>query len=228
MIPYDPNAALIGLHIPKTAGTSFRIVLDQWFPGDTLLLHYRTDETLPRKHTLRGGVCVYGHFNAFRQFGVADYYPEASQFFCFLREPFARFISLWRYLAPYGDPSDAVAFERWLILRGEEQLAGANIHSFFWYFPAHMQKSSLLNEKFIFVGLFERLQQSVDSLAARLGKPTIEIPHVNASRGVAARFEPFRPAFERYFADEMAFYETAKAVNAEMVASHAGVLVRPA
>ena len=41
MIPYDPSQPLVSLHIPKTGGTSFTKVLEQWF-GDRIYLHIQT------------------------------------------------------------------------------------------------------------------------------------------------------------------------------------------
>jgi len=219
MIAYDPSQPLIGLHVPKTAGNSIRSILENWYPGRKLLLHYRQGDELPVKHELQGGLCVYGHFNACRKFGVLDYYPEVRQFFCFLREPYARFVSQWLYLNPNGEKHDRIAFERWLALRAEEQLAGINTYSFVWHFPALPTATSIdsmFDEMFVFIGIFERLQQSVDSLALALQKETTNISHINISERVAADFETFRPIFEKHFVDELQIYEVALAANAEM------------
>ena len=40
---YDPRRPLFSLHVPKTAGTSFRNDLETWF-GEDLALHYRGDQ----------------------------------------------------------------------------------------------------------------------------------------------------------------------------------------
>lgn len=40
MKQYDRNKPLFAIHIPKTAGTSFRAILKAWY-GKKLLLHYR-------------------------------------------------------------------------------------------------------------------------------------------------------------------------------------------
>lgn len=219
MIRYDPGQPLIGLHVPKTAGTSFGWVLEQWFPGESLLRHYRKGEMPPVRHDLQGGACVYGHFNAFRKFGVQDYYPEARQFFCFLREPYARFVSQWLYLNPNGEKDDPIAFERWLNLRAEEQRAGLNSYSFIWHFPVlpgTMPVEAMFDEYFVFVGLVERLQQSVDALATALQKPSLAAPRVNVSERPPIEFEAYRSIFERSFSDEIEIYQKAAAANDEM------------
>jgi hypothetical protein len=225
MITYDPGQPLIGLHIPKTAGTSFGWVLEQWFPGESLLKHYRKGETLPVLHELRGGVCVYGHFNAFRKFGVHDYYPKARQYFCFLREPYARFVSQWLYLDPNGEKDDPRAFERWLAVRSEEQRAGINSYSFIWHFPVlprTMPAEVMFDEYFVFVGLVERLQRSVDALAAALHKPRLAAPRVNVSERPPIDFEAYRSVFERSFSDEVEIYQKAVVANDEMTAALIG------
>ena len=218
MIAYDAALPLIGLHLPKTAGTSLRWALERWFPAPRLKLHYRIEGEPPPKHDLRGGDCVYGHFNATGRIGVSDYYPDAAQFFCFLREPFDRFVSQWRFLQPFGDPADLLGFERWLLIRGDEQRDGVNRHSFVWHLPAKpgtQPIEPLLRERFVFVGLCERLQSSLDGLAATLGQESVPAPRLNVTQAATANFERFRPAFERLFADEMEIYAAGAKANGE-------------
>jgi hypothetical protein len=88
MRKYITEKPLFSIHIPKTAGTSFQKILKCWF-GDDLYLHYFDEKNnkMPEKYILKSGLCIHGHFNKKRGFGVFDYYPEADQFITIIRDP---------------------------------------------------------------------------------------------------------------------------------------------
>jgi hypothetical protein len=97
MKKYDSKKPLISIHIPKCAGNSFVITLRKWFK-ENLYLHYFDEKNnkAPQRYNLKAGIlsrkfkkgiCVHGHFNNERNFGVRDYYPEADQFITILRDP---------------------------------------------------------------------------------------------------------------------------------------------
>jgi len=46
---YDPSRALFSLHVPKTAGTSFRNDLEAWFGRANMAFHYRGDQGEPAR-----------------------------------------------------------------------------------------------------------------------------------------------------------------------------------
>ncbi|MCB0515832.1 MAG: sulfotransferase family 2 domain-containing protein [Bacteroidetes bacterium] len=105
MIHYNPNDILISIHIPKCGGTSLDAILQKWF-GLGLHRHYFNTRSgaLPEKArlktwwgSLRKGVCVHGHFNARKAYGVFDYYPQAKQFITVLRDPLEHLISTYYY-----------------------------------------------------------------------------------------------------------------------------------
>ncbi len=124
---YDPSKLLISLHVPKTAGTSFCTTLKSWFGEDRLRLHYRGADADPVRHAGIGAqACVHGHFNRVRGIGALAYYPEAQQFITFLRDPFSRFVSQWRYLhfqrrsgLPVPALDDNPTFGQWFDLRAK-------------------------------------------------------------------------------------------------------------
>lgn len=101
MIAYNPSQPLIGLHVPKCAGSSMKPVLRRWF-GRQLYWHYFDERAnrVPQRFQsgpvrrlvgsmLGRGFCIYGHFNRARGFGIEDYYPDARQFFTIVRDPLA-------------------------------------------------------------------------------------------------------------------------------------------
>lgn len=93
------------LHVPKTGGTSVMRIFRAWF-GEGFLSHYfdRGTNSMPTRHDLATAhrperpVVVYGHFNASRGFGVADYYPQVKQFVTIVRDPFERAVSGYFYV----------------------------------------------------------------------------------------------------------------------------------
>lgn len=229
MISYDPQSAVISLHIPKTGGTSVRQLLEAWFPDGRLLPHYYRADTgeLPAKHALTGGYCVHGHFNTARGFGVDAYYPDGKQFIAFLREPFDRFLSNWFFMnvrkrngvrVPFldGDPD----FATFLHDCAEKQAQGKNALSVHWYFPdPHTPEliGDIMDRRFIFLGIMERLQPSIDALAIRLGKQPLQIAHLNATARTEHEFNAWRPFYEKNFGVEFDIYEKALARNAELI-----------
>lgn len=227
MLVYDPTRPLVSLHLPKTGGTSFRQVLQTWFPEGTLHLHYSLNGQRPERHDLKAGDCVHGHFNGARGFGVWHYDPEARQCIAFFREPFDLFLSYWFFIRkqqalghPVKDLEDDPSFEVWLLRRAADQAEGHNRHSFVWQMPVAPGTEDLdrlLDERFVFVGIMERYEESVTALARLLGRPLIDLPHVNTTER-DSDFNAWRRIYERWFPDEYDIYEKARARNAALIA----------
>jgi hypothetical protein len=227
MLTYDPAAPLLSLHVPKTGGTSLREVLAAWFPNGRLIFHYRDGAALPSRHSLKGPVCVHGHFNGSRGIGAWQYYPNVSQHIIFLRDPFDRFLSQWFYLNkrkrggfPEPDLVDDPSFELWLHRRAEEQAKGRNSFSFIWHMPVPpgtVDLDKVFDSHFVFVGIMERFAESLRGLAAALGKPPLSPPHINITER-DADFAHWQRVYEKHFADEYELYEKACAHNAAALA----------
>ena len=111
MMTYDKSNPLISLHIPKCAGQSFQAVMRAWF-GKNLATHYygESKQRMPKKirtkkrfsNQYRTGLCIYGHFNNSRGFGVKDYYPEIDQFITVVRDPLETAASSYYYFRKVG------------------------------------------------------------------------------------------------------------------------------
>lgn len=217
MRPYDPTRPLIGLHIPKCAGSSMKQVLSTWF-GWRLHWHYfdeRANRMPARPHLLRRllgaltqrGPCIYGHFNRARGFGIEEYYPDAEQFFTVLRDPLAVVCS--RYFAAKqqgarcvraGQPAPIA--DRYPSL---DAFIAANLTRPFLvnYLPSPLTLAAygeIFATRFVYVGVAEDLPTSIAQLAVRLGFTSPPTPHANTSRhdetldpALAAAFEQSRP-----------------------------------
>ncbi len=241
--PYDPAEPLFSLHVPKTAGTSLRLSLQTWFPKDRLLLHYQDTTTLemPKRHDVRGPVCIHGHFEAARGYGVDAYYPEARQFMVFLRDPFERAVSLYSFIRMHQERradmglldrmfkrkplsgAGFMPFEDWIPFLLAEQAEGRGT-TYPWFLPGAPDIEAVqraMTERFVFVGITENYERSLDALAAMLGKKKTTARFVNRTSRPAQDFERWRADHVAAFPEEYALYDTAVRLNRTCLATYA-------
>jgi len=228
MKAYDPNLPLFSLHIPKCGGTSLLRPLRKWFWRWRVIEHYpKKGEPPPAAVPVRGKMCVHGHFISRRDRGVLQIYPHAEQFITFLREPFDRYLSLWYFLPKLAEqrgdtewlkarPDFATALRR----RARQQQAHRNPESLVWFLPQPLDIAEVgeqMDRSYVFVGIMERYQDSLNALASALGKRRIKIPHLNRTEREANEYESWRPFYRRHFADEYVVYEAALKRNDELL-----------
>jgi hypothetical protein len=231
---YDPEKLLISLHIPKTAGSSLRAALTGWF-GDKLALHYRGARgEPPALADVRPGMCIHGHFNRLRGIGALQFYPQASQFIVFLRNPFDRFVSQWRYLhfqrrqgILTPELERAPDFTAWLDARRRAAEAGEDPFSFLAQLPTSVRdarEAAELFGRFLFVGVVEHYGASLAALGKVLARPEQPPIRVNAATDAFRQGDPsddmagFRAAHERAFPFEYEVYEAGRRRAAEAAA----------
>ena len=214
MIPYDPSQRLVSLHIPKTGGTSFTKVLEQWF-GDRIYLHYPDLPHLTRLAPNQPGLLAHGHFNIDKAMGLKDSYPDANQFMTVMRDPFERMISLWLYLNRQTRSGHTSAidgfrsFDHWFGTLEEQAAINPGGTGFLRNFPKPVTAQNaahVFDDQFVAVGLTHRLQETVDRFAERLGKPRLIVGQENVSTDAAQPFAHWRAAHERAFPLEHAVY----------------------
>lgn len=177
MREFDPRKALIFIHIPKTAGTAVRKVMDQWF-ADQIHEHYYNERKSrmpiktrlkPRKFWKKPPV-IYGHFNRNRGFGVEDYYPDATQFLTILRDPFETVVSGYFYVRKTSDEWIDQSRVPTQSLEDHLRTAEPNILN---HFPRRMTAENykdIIEEMFIDIGITESLGPSLQKMAGKLGK----------------------------------------------------------
>jgi len=216
MKQYDPDKPLISIHVPKCAGSSFSSVLKKWF-GRGYLPHYYNEKACkpPKAHSLstgifrkspRRGVCIHGHFNNERNFGVNDYYPDCDQLIAVLRDPFEVHLSNYFYViqearrkrsgALRSGQSHPIIANGWNLEEFLQQRQRSHILQFL---PPNITLENyreLLEERFLFIGVSEKLQSTVDSLSGLLGFPGVRVQSQNASTWTEEIPEGARERFE--------------------------------
>lgn len=226
MKTYDKKQPLLAIHIPKCGGSSLKSVFEEWYDSN-LLEHYFDEKRaqMPKKHRLRKrfskkyleNICIYGHFNGNRAFGVDDYYPEIKQAVTFLRDPLEIALSVFHYNQRLskegGNYRDGKIRE--ITNNIDEFLKNGN--SYIKYFlPREMTAENVdyfFENYFIHVGVMEHFQKSVDILAEKLNKPKIIVSHQNISERLQTPSESSIEEFKSRCTFEYMLYEKALAAN---------------
>jgi hypothetical protein len=208
MRAYDPNRALISLHIPKCGGQSLREVLAGWFQERFFIHYFQQRRALPPRHELEPGVCIHGHFNRTRGFGALDYYPKADQFIAVLRHPLEAAVSNYFHWKTKARAKQLATGA----LREGDAHDYSDINDFFRkrpktnlldFLPWELSAGDfrdLMDAHFVWIGSTETLQADVDVLARLLGFPPAVIGRINAS----PRDENLDPELRRAFLRENA------------------------
>lgn len=227
MKTYDPKKTLISIHIPKCAGSSFSKILEAWFKGG-FLPHYHNEkrDEPPRKHNLYTGsivkklrpdLCIHGHFNNNRGNGVRDYYPEVDQFITILRDPFDIHLSTYFYVRREAQSQGGGAYKSGKQHRILEN--GLNLENYLRevkksyicnFLPSDITLDNyqqILETQFLSIGISERLQNSVDLLAQKLGFSSITVPQANISEWTESLPDGAREEFEENNPLEMSIYK---------------------
>jgi len=221
---YENNKPLISIHIPKCAGTSFTSVLSQWF-GKKLYRHYFNEQnkTMPKRYNLKKGIlrkinkkglCIHGHFANNRKFGAQDYYPEVDQFITIIRNPFDIALSNYFYIKKQGqqrfrDGEKLIAQQQFHDLRDYLNQRNSYIMNFMPYQMNINNYKEILEKYFIYIGITEDLQTSVNILATKLGFTTQSISKKNISSHNEDYPESFRDEYKYNHPLEYAIYDYA-------------------
>ena len=225
---YDRNKPLAFIHIPKTAGSSLKEVLTQWFSDGLRSVYFNEKENRPpEKIELKDtagrflpDLCVIGHFNRSRNMGIEQCCPEIDQYVTFLRDPFEAHLSNYFYVRTLAKENRAFRngkvhpiIEKNMSLR--DFLENYKKSFFLDFLPAEIDENNfrdVLQEKFIFIGLVETYNESLIQMAKILEKRIDEFVHINKSerRESIADIEGYRQEFYRNNALVKSIYDFVK------------------
>jgi len=221
MIKYNKEIPLIYIHVPKCAGISVKRQFEEWF-GNRLIKSYPDERkgSYPKKRRLKKiftgryieGVCVYGHFNSNRGFGVSDLYPEVKQFVSIIRDPAEVVVSNYYYLKKVG--------EEWV---DQSRIPKSNLESYVEkcdinylnHFPEGIREDNIghyIDKYFVYIGIAEDLQFSLKRLAVNLNlQEPKKIGYLNRTkRGSNIDYDYVRKVVRQRFSLEYDFYEYVK------------------
>ncbi|MBK5966109.1 hypothetical protein CCR95_18995 [Thiocystis minor] len=214
---------LISLHLPKTAGTSLRHVLEQRFQTGLLADYADRPLITPRPHRewqalraawhlQRTGLpppvrCVHGHFLPLKY----RWLDSAPVFATWLRDPVERLISHYHYWMTATDPRALPALQRRVV---EQQWSLERFclsrelrdlyHQFLFGFPVR---------RFAFIGLVERMEADFAVFERRfLGEAgRLALPQVNVGRAaIGTRYlqeGPLRRRIEAFHRRDVELYQ---------------------
>lgn len=205
MKKYDADLPLIFIHVPKTAGASVRRIVMRWF-GPGYIPHYYDERAGVRperdvRFDNHGDtpVCVYGHFNRHRGFGVEDNYPDAKQFVTILRDPFEMAISEYYFTRKVGHDWKDQSRVPGKGLRDHLLVSRPNMLNHFPRPVSFENYRDIIDEFFVEIGFTEALTPSLSRIAARLGVSfdPADLEHINKTErdDQVGAVQEFRSAF---------------------------------
>ncbi len=182
---------LIGVHIPKSGGTSIRSVLTTHF-DNTLFSIYgempfkdpleirqqkvKNQALVETGESFQGCNCLYGHFLPYRFLIYSE--QRDVQFFTWFRHPVSRLISHYFHIIQHNAKSNRPFFKKILIEKWSlEQFLFAEemqnfISQYLWLFPI---------EKFSFIGISEYMESDFQIFCSRFLDCSYDIPKLNVN-----------------------------------------------
>jgi hypothetical protein len=212
---------LISVHIPKTAGTSFRHSLQDHF-GEGLVVKYgekpfntavhernlkAVSAALDHLHKDFSGVsCIHGHYLPVQYLLLSNTRPVS--FVTWMRNPVERLVSdyyhtLKNYSSDAPPLQKQIIAEKWTLEKYCTCEKLKNVYSqFFWGFPL---------ENFDFIGITEYYNADFEFFRNKFLNPSVPAYHENVNTGYKRKKldAGLRKTIESFHAADMMLYERA-------------------
>jgi hypothetical protein len=221
---YNPKTPVIVSHVCPRAHELIKPVLDHWF-GDghrEIVIDEFTDAGEIVRSLTRGSgkwkksvKCVSAVFDQSFSMGVPECLPADHQLVSFVCDPFTLAVDEYQRQSQQSDfwhrgqriefsqrfPTLDAFLDRypnWLYDRLPQNLTLANL-------------SEKMGDEFLFVGVLETLQESVDQLAQTIGQPTMKLTTSWNDGETVVGSESQRQKFYAHYPRPKAIYDFAKA-----------------
>ncbi len=165
----------------KCGGTSLTKSLGNWF--SMVYDHYRDLNKINQYkknrydiNKLNSETCLVGHFN-YEGIYLFQRYPEILddsnniKAFTFIRNPLSFYVSLYYYSRHFGRTDNTL-----------EEYIDSNQNLLAYYLPCDEDNYREVLDKYFFIGITEKMQESVDKLAKIIKKRKISVSSVNKSK----------------------------------------------
>ncbi|MGM0876127.1 MAG: sulfotransferase family 2 domain-containing protein [Bacillota bacterium] len=176
---------LIFLHIPKTAGTSLRKIVERQYRLNEIVSFYgyeSLENQLSKysRENLRRKKCVLGHF----RYGIHSHFSKPYTYITMLRDPIESLISLYYFV--HQNPNLPM-YEQVKNKTFEEFISNENVHNrLTWYLagegPSNLQKAIENLKDFHFVGITEMFDESVFLMKKKFGWNNVNYEKLNVTK----------------------------------------------
>ena len=216
----EPHQKLIFLHIPKTAGTSVRAIVEQEYPKDACVQVYTNSPEF--YETIREAVAkakaLYGH----TFYGIHEWFDIDVRYIAFVRNPIHRVISFYNHQLldknslHYEEVHDRGMTIRDMLHAGSSlEMNNLMVRIISGYGGTDITDDTALwdnaianiERHFEFVGLTERMPESVNILAQRLGWGRHRIPRLNITPSCPEIDAATRATIKEYNRLDLMLYE---------------------
>jgi len=175
--------AVFFLHVPKTAGTSLRRIFEHHYPPPELVLLYppfnEADLVRVRQELRHGGKVVYGHLTV----AIRDALGVPGKFVTLLRHPVDRVVSYFRHNLGHANAEHHEVAKSGITLADfvDQRVTHETNNHMTRILAGHPGREPLdddrvleralhnLENEFLFVGLAERFEESLQLMHDRLG-----------------------------------------------------------
>ena len=213
-------------HIPKCAGTSFIRLLARWF-GDE---YHRTNKLdkekrgMPKVKTknwlgqwIPKVKVIHAHFDQGRGYGLPEYYPDIPQYMALYRDPFDIVVSMYFFAKGKSEQGEFFYNGEQIDIRTQYPSIEHYVNDYPGWLYNHLPQdvtlenySTKIHEKFVYIGLLEDLQTSLDRMAEIFGKPREKLPLRNTSEYSEKVPETLRNRFYDEHPLLLAYYNVAR------------------
>lgn len=175
---YSKDTVYVFHHMPKCGGTSLIQILNKWF---VVVRDYRKDwssshPSIININKLRSAHCLVGHWELPGIY-LEERYPEVFSnerynVFTFLRDPLKHSLSLYRY-EKENNRTDITNIEEHFKIRPNYMATILN---------ANKNNYREVIDRYIFVGIVEEMEKSIQILSELTGKKYHKLPWINRTK----------------------------------------------